>query len=56
MSILPERVQLKTPEQILMMRRSGKLLHRVHEMLAAEIRPGITTSLTLMHSVAGYPW
>lgn len=43
MSILPERVELKTPEQILVMRRSGKLLHRVHEMLAAEIRPGITT-------------
>lgn len=53
MSILPERVQLKTPEQILMMRRSGKLLHRVHEMLAAEIRPGITTDEldTLAHDM-----
>ena len=53
MSILPERVQIKTPEQILMMRRSGKLLHRVHEMLAAEIRPGITTDEldTLAHDM-----
>lgn len=53
MSILPERVELKTPEQILVMRRSGKLLHRVHEMLAAEIRPGITTNQldTLAHDM-----
>ncbi|GAA4523225.1 type I methionyl aminopeptidase [Brachybacterium paraconglomeratum] len=53
MSILPERVELKTPEQIVVMRRSGKLLHRVHEMLAAEIRPGITTDEldTLAHDM-----
>ena len=44
MSIMPERVELKTPEQILVMRRSGKLLHRVHEMLETNIRPGITTN------------
>ncbi|WP_114853764.1 type I methionyl aminopeptidase [Brachybacterium sp. YJGR34] len=44
MSILPEKVELKTPEQILVMRRSGALLHRVHEMLAEAIRPGITTN------------
>lgn len=44
MSILPERVELKTPEQILVMRRSGYLLHRVHDMLEQSIRPGITTN------------
>ncbi|WP_193103386.1 type I methionyl aminopeptidase [Brachybacterium sp. FME24] len=43
MSFLPERVELKTPEQILVMRRSGLLLHQVHEMLAGAVRPGITT-------------
>lgn len=37
-----ERVELKTPEQIALMRRSGLLLSRVHDMLAAELRPGIT--------------
>ncbi|AXK45780.1 type I methionyl aminopeptidase [Brachybacterium saurashtrense] len=53
MSILPERVELKTPEQILVMRRSGALLHRVHEMLAGAIRPGITTDAldTLAHDM-----
>lgn len=53
MSILPERVELKTPEQIHVMRRSGMLLHRVHEMLAAQIRPGITTNEldTLAHDM-----
>lgn len=53
MSILPERVELKTPEQIVVMRRSGMLLHRVHEMLAAEIRPGVTTNEldTLAHDM-----
>ncbi|APX32718.1 type I methionyl aminopeptidase [Brachybacterium sp. P6-10-X1] len=44
MSILPERVELKTPEQIEIMRRSGQLLHRVHEMLQRSIRPGTTTA------------
>ncbi|MEE1651939.1 type I methionyl aminopeptidase [Brachybacterium sp. J144] len=43
MSILPERVELKTPEQIAVMRRSGHLLHRVHDMLAEHVRPGVTT-------------
>ena len=43
MSLLPERVEYKTPEQIRVMRRSGALLHRVHDMLAEHIRPGITT-------------
>lgn len=38
-----ERVELKTPEQIALMRRSGLLLARVHAMLAAQLRPGITT-------------
>lgn len=44
MSVLRERVELKTPEQITVMRRSGHLLHRVHDMLAQNIRPGITTA------------
>ncbi|MGP9844582.1 type I methionyl aminopeptidase [Brachybacterium sp. 107] len=44
MSILSERVELKTPEQILVMRRSGYLLHRVHDLLEQSIRPGITTN------------
>lgn len=44
MSILPERVELKTPEQIAVMRRSGYLLHRVHDLLEQSIRPGITTN------------
>lgn len=53
MSILPERVELKTPEQIVVMRRSGELLHRVHDMLAEHIRPGITTDEldTLAHDM-----
>ena len=53
MSILPERVELKTPEQILVMRRSGSLLHEVHEMLASQIRPGVTTDQldTLAHDM-----
>ncbi len=53
MSIMPERVELKTPAQIAVMRRSGKLLHEVHEMLAAAIRPGITTDQldTLAHDM-----
>ncbi|ATG54152.1 type I methionyl aminopeptidase [Brachybacterium ginsengisoli] len=53
MSILPERVEIKTPEQILVMRRSGRLLHQVHEMIQAEIRPGITTDQldTLAHDM-----
>lgn len=44
MSILPERVELKTPAQIEIMRRSGHLLHRVHELLERSIRPGTTTA------------
>lgn len=53
MSLLPERVEWKSPEQIAVMRRSGHLLHRVHEMLASEIRPGITTDAldTLAHAM-----
>lgn len=53
MSILPERVELKTPEQIRVMRRSGKLLHAVHEMLTEQIRPGVTTNQldTLAHDM-----
>lgn len=38
-----ERVELKSLEQIAVMRRSGALLSRVHDMLASELRPGITT-------------
>ncbi|EWS82027.1 methionine aminopeptidase [Brachybacterium phenoliresistens] len=38
------KVELKTPEQISIMRRSGALLARVHDMLAAELRPGMTTA------------
>lgn len=38
-----ERPELKTPEQIAIMRRSGALLSEVHDMLARELRPGITT-------------
>ena len=37
-------VELKSPEQFALMRRSGLLLARVHDMLAEEIRPGITTA------------
>ncbi len=53
MSFLPERVELKTPEQIQVMRRSGLLLHHVHEMLAEAIRPGVTTDQldTLAHDM-----
>lgn len=43
MGLRPERVELKTSEQIHQMRRSGLALHQVHEMLAEQIRPGITT-------------
>lgn len=39
----PERLELKTPEQIAAMRRSGHLLSRVHDMLADAVRPGVTT-------------
>lgn len=38
------RVEIKTPEQIAQMRRSGHLLSRVHDMLEGEIRPGMTTA------------
>ena len=53
MSLLPQRVEWKSPEQIAVMRRSGHLLHRVHDMLEAEIRPGITTDEldTLAHDM-----
>lgn len=53
MSLRRERVELKTPEQILVMRRSGSLLHEVHEMLASHIRPGVTTDQldTLAHDM-----
>ena len=53
MSLLPPRVEWKTPEQIAVMRRSGHLLHRVHEMLAEQIRPGVTTDEldTLAHTM-----
>lgn len=53
MSIMPQRVELKTPAQIAVMRRSGRLLHEVHEMLAGVIRPGITTNQldTLAHDM-----
>ena len=37
------RLQLKTPEQIALMRRSGLLLSQVHDMLSENLRPGITT-------------
>ena len=37
------RLQLKTPEQIPLMRRSGILLSQVHDMLSENLRPGITT-------------
>ncbi|PWH07811.1 type I methionyl aminopeptidase [Brachybacterium endophyticum] len=39
-----ERVELKTPEQIALMRAGGLLLSRVHDMLAERIRPGVTTA------------
>jgi len=42
--IVREKVELKTAEQIAIMRRSGLLLSRVHDMLARELRPGITTA------------
>ena len=38
-----ERVELKNPQQIVGMRRSGLLLAQVHEMLRENIRVGITT-------------
>lgn len=38
-----ERVELKTAEEIVGMRRSGLLLARVHAMLTDALRPGITT-------------
>ena len=44
MGIVRERVELKTPEQIAVMRRSGALLARVHDMLADSLRPGVTTA------------
>lgn len=44
MSLRRERVELKTPEQLALMRRSGHLLARVHGMLADALRPGITTA------------
>ena len=44
MGIVREKVELKTVEQIAIMRRSGLLLSRVHDMLARELRPGITTA------------
>lgn len=44
MSLRRERVELKTPEQIAVMRRSGMLLSQVHDMLADAIRPGVTTA------------
>lgn len=40
----PERVELKTPEQIAIMRRSGEILSRVHDRVAEAIRPGVTTA------------
>ena len=43
MSLLPERVELKTPEQILVMRRSGKLLHRVHEPRETQVHQSPVT-------------
>lgn len=42
-SLRRPRVEIKSPEQIAVMRRSGLLLSQVHDMLASEIRPGITT-------------
>lgn len=39
-----EKVELKNAEQIAVMRRSGMLLCRVHDMLEENIRPGITTA------------
>ncbi|MDO5662008.1 MAG: type I methionyl aminopeptidase [Brachybacterium sp.] len=38
-----ERIELKTPEQLVLMRRSGLLLAAVHDMLAEQLRPGIST-------------
>lgn len=38
-----ERVELKTADEIVGMRRSGLLLARVHAMLTDALRPGITT-------------
>src|SRR5699024_3618591 len=43
MGALGRGIELKSPEQIAAMRRSGILLGRVHDMLAQAIRPGITT-------------
>src|SRR5579859_3504224 len=34
---------LKTPNEIIRMRRAGRLVHRVIHETAAQIRPGITT-------------
>src|SRR5690625_1140829 len=44
MSLRRERVELKTPEQIAVMRRTGAPLGQVHDMLADATRPGITTA------------
>ncbi|MGI4895373.1 MAG: type I methionyl aminopeptidase [Janthinobacterium lividum] len=38
-----ERVQLKTPEQIHLMRKAGLLTHAALESVRAALRPGITT-------------
>ncbi|WP_084252983.1 type I methionyl aminopeptidase [Devriesea agamarum] len=38
-----ERVELKTPEQIALMRRAGALIAEVHRQVREAIQPGVTT-------------
>ncbi|MFC6154297.1 type I methionyl aminopeptidase [Nocardioides yefusunii] len=43
MGFLDRRVQIKTPEQIAVMRRAGLVVGETLEVLRAAVRPGITT-------------
>ena len=38
------RVELKTPEQLALMRRAGLLLEQAHDRMAAMVEPGISTA------------
>lgn len=39
-----ERIEYKTPEQVLLMRRAGLVVARALDAVRAEIRPGVTTA------------
>ena len=44
-------VTIKRPEELELMREAGKILAKVHEQLGNELRPGMSTSISVKRDI-----